>query len=182
MRRASITRARIPASIGAGTGGRIDLGPLTFIFGGLVPHFWISNFSNNVSNKISLGSIVKVNRLMKKMLQKLGNILSMLFVIWQDFVIFLQNTPCTVFHLSMACLPQWCCWTVLPDGVIQHNNFTCVHGRRKDFPGVALVHFSKSFSRGAKSGEICFLPLKTKKTALFAKICKFLPPYTHAGV
>ena len=34
----------------------------------------------------------------------------------------------------MDCLPRWCCWTVLPDGVIQHNfsqkwfNFTCLWG------------------------------------------------------
>jgi len=51
-----------------------------------------------------------------------------------------ENTPCTVCHRVMACLPHWCCWTVLPDGVIHHNCLqklfffhTCVHGRRKDF-------------------------------------------------
>jgi len=50
-----------------------------------------------------------------------------------------KNTPCTVSHLAMACLPHWCCWTVLPDGVIQHNFYkngvilhACVHGHRKD--------------------------------------------------
>jgi len=38
------------------------------------------------------------------------------------------------------------------------------------------VDFSKSFSRGAKAGEICFLPLEPKKIAFFAEIIKFLPP------
>ena len=47
----------------------------------------------------------------------------------------------------------------------------------------ALVDFFKSFSKGAKSGEIWFLPLTTKKTAFFAEIFKFLPPSdTHACV
>jgi len=46
----------------------------------------------------------------------------MLFVIWQwilhDFVIVWQKkTPWTVCHPDMDCLPHWCCWTVLPDGV-----------------------------------------------------------------
>ena len=43
--------------------------------------------------------------------------------------------------------------------------------------------FYKRFSRVGQSGEICFLPLKTKKTALFAEIFKFLPPFDiHACV
>jgi len=67
---------------------------------------------------------------MKKMLQNLGSILSTLFVIWQDFVIVWQNLPCSVCHTAMACLPHWCCWTVLPNGVILH---ACVNGHRKDF-------------------------------------------------
>jgi len=45
----------------------------------------------------------------------------------------------------------------------------------------ALLDFSKIFLWGAKSGEICFLPLETKKTAFFAEIFKFLPlSHTHA--
>jgi len=52
-----------------------------------------------------------------------------------------------------------------------------VHGRRREFfQGEPLVDFSKSFSRGAKAGEICFLPLEPKKIAFFAEIIKFLPP------
>ena len=50
------------------------------------------------------------------------------------------------------------------------------------FPGGALVDFSKRFSlRGGKSGEICFLPLETKKTTFFAEIINFLPPFRHPG-
>jgi len=26
------------------------------------------------------------------------------------FIIVWQNTPCTVCHRAMACLPHWCCW------------------------------------------------------------------------
>jgi len=32
---------------------------------------------------------------------------------------------------------------------------------------------------GAKSGEIWFLPLETKKTAFFAEIFKFVAPFRH---
>ena len=80
------------------------------------------------------------------------------------------------------------CWTVLPDGVIQHNflqkwcNFACLCAWASEgfYPGWALVDFSKSFSRVAKSGEICFLSPKTKKKSFFAEIFKFLlPPLTH---
>ena len=48
----------------------------------------------------------------------------------------------------------------------------------------ALVDFFKSFPSVSKSGEICFLPLKTKKTSFFAEIFWFLPPPsdTHACV
>ena len=52
-------------------------------------------------------------------------------------------------------------------------------GVGKIFQG-ALVDSSKSFVGGPKSGEICFLPLKMKKTAFFAEMFKFLPPSDHA--
>ena len=43
------------------------------------------------------------------------------------------------------------------------------HGRRKDFfQGI----FPKFFQEGAKSGEICFFPLETKKATSFAEIFK----------
>jgi len=106
--------------------------------------------------------------------------------IWQDFVIVLQNTPCPVCHPTMACLVHWCCWAVLPDGVIQHSFYknrvifilVCMSVGRILSRG-ALVDFFKSFSKGAKSGKIWFLPLTTKKTAFFAEIFKFLSPLRH---
>jgi len=61
----------------------------------------MSNFALiSLSNKISIGSIVKVNCLMKNMLQTFGSILSILFVIlsviWQwilqDFLFVCQKT------------------------------------------------------------------------------------------
>jgi len=100
-----------------------------------------------LSNTTSIGSIVKLNRLMKTMVQYFVNIISnILFVIWQDFAIVWQNTPCTVCHPAMACLPHWCCWAVLPDGEKQHNfftkmcNFMCLCARALEgfFPGRAL--------------------------------------------
>jgi len=54
----------------------------------------------------------------------------------------------------MACLPHWCCSTVLPDGVTHNtilyiNDVTLhayVHGHRENlFQGGPLVDFSKSF-------------------------------------
>jgi len=35
------------------------------------------------------------------------------------------------------------------------------------FRGEAVGDFPKNFSRGAKSGEICFLPVKDEKTIFF---------------
>jgi len=41
----------------------------------------------------------------------------------------------------------------------------CAHGRREDFlQGGPGGNFPKIFSRGVKSGEICFLPLEIEKT------------------
>ena len=96
-----------------------------------------------------------------------------------------QNTPCTVCRPATACLPHWCCWIVLPDGATQHNflqcNFACLCAWTSEgsFPGGALVDFSKSFFRGDESGEICFLPLETNKTAFFAEVFKLLPSSRH---
>ena len=59
------------------------------------------------------------------------------------------------------------------------NFYAGEHERRKDFIQGALVDFFKSFSKGSKSGEICFLPLTTKKTVFFAEIFKFLSLFRH---
>jgi len=71
---------------------------------------------------------------------------------------------------------------VLPDGVkcntiVSENGvfFQCV-GVERMFSRGGTSGFSKSFL-GAKSGEICFLPLETEKTAFFAEIFKFLPRF-----
>ena len=58
-------------------------------------------------------------------------------------------------------------------------NFS-MHGRRKDvFQGRHQWIFPNVFLGRAKSGEICFLPLETKKTVIFAEIFKFLTPFQH---
>ena len=93
-----------------------------------------------------------------------------LFVIWQDFVIVWQNTPCTVCNPAMACFPHWCCGTVLPDGVIQQNilqkwcHFTCLlcaWASEGIFQEDHWWIFPNVFLGGTKNGEICFLPLET---------------------
>jgi len=83
--------------------GRMGLGPPTFISGrAWPPTFKFRILLLSLSNTICIGSIVKVNRSMKKMLQNFDSILSILFVVWQDFVIVWQNIPCTVCHTAMA--------------------------------------------------------------------------------
>jgi len=39
--------------------------------------------------------------------------------------------------------------------------------------------FAEVFLGGVKSGEICFLPLETKKTAFFAEIFQIRAPFRH---
>ena len=70
----------------------------------------------------------------------------------------IQNTPCTVCHPAMECIPHWCCWRVLPHGVTQQNfsqkwrHFTCLCAWASEgiFPGMPLVDFSKRFSTGGQ--------------------------------
>ena len=92
-----------------------SLGPPTFISGGPGPPLLNFEFCLDVvslSNTISIGSSIKANRLMKKMLQNSGSISSTLFLIWQRFrqdsVIVWQNTHCTVCLPAMDYLPHWC--------------------------------------------------------------------------
>jgi len=78
---------------------------------------------------------------------------------------------------------------VLPDGVIQHNflqkwchfiAYACVHGRKKEiFHFPASVDFSKIFLWCPKVVKFVFLPLEIRKTAFFAEIFKFLPPFRN---
>ena len=63
----------------------MNLGPplLPILFlGGLASPLLNCGFCLNKSNTISIGPTVKVNRLMKKMLQIFGSILTILFVIY----------------------------------------------------------------------------------------------------
>jgi len=75
---------------------------------------------------------------------------------------------------------------VLPDGVIQHTflqkwcKHACVHGRRKDIFQGGISGFFQMFSRGAKSGEIYFIPLKLRKQLFLLKFSNFCPPSDQA--
>jgi len=94
----------------------MGLGPPLISGGAFPPPLFNFEFCLfGLSNTIGIGSIVKVNRLMKKLLN-LAVFCQLLFVIWQDFAIVWQNTPCTVCHPTMACLPhgvvEQCCQVV----------------------------------------------------------------------
>jgi len=79
---------------------------------------------------------------------------NILYVIWQDFVIVWQNTPCTspccgllTALVLLNSVARWCNTAnfFYKNGVILH---VCVHGRRKDLSRGALVDFSESFCKG----------------------------------
>jgi len=67
-----------------------------------------------------------------------------------------QNTPCTVCHPAMDCIPHLCCWTVLPDGATQHNfsekwcHFTCLCAWASEwiFPAGVASEFLQTFFFG----------------------------------
>jgi len=56
-----------------------------------------------------------------------------------------QNTPCPICHPAVACLPHWCCWTVLPDGAIQHKMFTKFTACKLQIVYSGTNHKSKNF-------------------------------------
>jgi len=87
-----------------------------FFWGGLPPTFEFCLI--NLSNTVSIGSIVKVNRLMKKFCR----ILSVLFVIWQDFVNVWQNTPRTIWSPFSGLLTT----LVLSNSVVRLCHFACL--------------------------------------------------------
>jgi len=87
-----------------------------------------------LSNTISIGSIVKVNRLMKKTLQNFG--------VRLRSALGLLNS-----------VARWC--NTIFAKIVPFYLLMCMSVERILYRG-ALVNFSKSFSRGAKSGEICF--------------------------
>ena len=109
-------------------GGRMGLGP-TFISGSAwtpTLKFWIIGKKVQVTQLILGPLLIKLfnEKNISKVWQYFVNILcNILFVIWKDFVIVWQNTPCTVYHPAMTCLPHWRCWTLLPDGEIQQIFF-----------------------------------------------------------
>ena len=67
--------------IGGGTGGAHGPRHPHFYFWGSGPPLLNCDFCLNRCDTISIGPTLKVNRLMKKILQNFGSILSILFVI-----------------------------------------------------------------------------------------------------
>ena len=120
------------------------------------------------------------------------SISNIFFVIWQDFVVVWQNTPCTVCHPAMDCLPHWCCWTVLPEGVIQHKfsqkwcHFTCLCTWASEgiFPGGGTSGFFQTFFYGRpKVVKFDSYHSKLRKQHFLLKFSNSCPPSdTHACV
>jgi len=135
-------------------GCRMGLGPPHLYLGSLSPTFFLNIIS--LSNTISIGSNDKVNRNEKYVAEfsqyVVDVVFNILFVIWhwicQDFVIVWQNTPCTVYHPAMDCLPHWGCWTVLPDGV----NTTQFFIKMVSFYMLVCMGVGRNFSRGGTKG------------------------------
>ena len=151
----------------------------TYFWGGLSPQ--LLNFKFCLKN-ISIRSITKVNCLMKKNIAEFWQcfvnvIFNRLFVIWQDFVIVWQNTPCPICHPAMACsvLTAYCCWTVLPDGVIQHSFYK---------NGVTYTLVCMGVGRILSRGEkFVFYHSKLRKQPFLLKFSNSCPPSdTHACV
>jgi len=76
----------------------------------------------------------------------------------------------------MDCLPNWCCWTVLPNGVIQHNfsqkrcHFTCLCAWASEgiFPGgTTSGFFSKRFSRVGQTWWNLFFTTRNYENSIF---------------
>ena len=91
-------------------------------------------------------------------------------------------SPCDGVLTALVLLDsvaRWCNTTQFFTKMVSFYMFVCMGVGRNFSWGEALVDFSKSFSTGAKSGEIWFLPLEIKKPAFFAEIFKFLPPFRH---
>ena len=124
---------------------------------------------------------------MKKMLQNfVSTICNILFVLWQDFVMFgrihrAQSVTLLWLAYRIGVVEQ-CCqmlkYNTLFTKTVQFFMLVCM-GVGRIFPWGPLVDFIKVFLLGAKSGEICFLPLETEKTTFFAEIFTFLPPFPH---
>ena len=88
-----------------------------------------------------------------------------------------QNlSPCCGLLATLVLLnsvARWCNTAILYiNGVILH---ACVHERWKEFLQEGTSGFFRKFLQGAKSGEICFLPLKTNKTAFLLKFSNSCP-------
>ena len=102
-------------------------------------------------------------------------------------------TEYTVHSLSNCYgLLPWCCWTMMPDGVIQHKFLqkcvilhSCVHGRRKDFPGGSSWFFEKFCRRAKKWRNMFFYHLKWRKQHFLLKCSNSCPlptmPVTNLG-
>jgi len=102
-----------------------------------------------------------------------------------------QNTPCTVCQTAMACclgvVEQWCQMvkyntSFLQKCVILHS---CVHGRRKDFPGGSSWFFEKFCRRAKKWRNMFFYHLKWRKQHFLLKCSNSCPlptmPVTNLG-
>jgi len=132
---------------------------------------------------------------MKKTLQNFGSILSILF---KHMICNLATnlagfrnclaeytehslSPCYGLFTALVLLnsvARCCNTTQFFTKMVSFHMLECM-GVGSNFSGGPRVDFSKRFLLEAKSSEIWFLPLETKKTAFFVEIVKFLPLFRH---
>jgi len=89
--------------------------------------------------------------------------------------------PCYGLLTALVLLNSVARWFNTTQFLQKWCNFTCLCAWASEglFPGGHWWIFSNVVLGGAKSGEIWFLPLETKKTAFFAEIFKFLLLFRH---
>jgi len=91
-------------------------------------------------------------------------------------------SPCYGLLTALVLLnsvARWCNATQFFTKMVSFYMLVCMGVRRNYSLGGHQWIFPKVFLQGAKRGEICFLPLKIKKTVFFADIFKFLPLFRH---
>jgi len=90
-------------------------------------------------------------------------------------------SPCYDLLTALVLLNSVARWCNTTQFLQYWCNFTCLCAWASEglFPLEHKWIFPNVFLRGAKSGDICFLPLETKKTAFFPEVFKFLPLFPH---
>jgi len=140
--------------IGGETGGRMGLGPPLLFLGGPAPQLFCLNILS-LSNTISIGSSDKVNRLMKKMLQNFGSILSILFLTYYNLAVNLAGfRNCLAEYIVHSLSPCYGLLTafVLLNSAARWCNTIQFFTKVVSFYMLVCMGVGRNFSVGATSG------------------------------